>query len=163
MIFCCGINSTASLHSKAMKTIILLAITFLISACAINPHTEIWAPEIGGVLIDSGKPMSGITIKAARIAWPKTVEGCPDTYREVVTDAEGRFLLPADEHFSLFTFLGDSVFSWKVCAIVDGSSVTLWQGESVGIVTENDNATLKCGISKNQVNAEKGTVLCSRM
>jgi len=151
------------LHSKAMKTVILLAITFLITACAINPHTEMWAPEIEGVLIEGGKPMPGITIVAARLSWPETVEGCPDTYQEVVTDEEGKFLLPADEHFSLFTFLGDSVFSWKVCAIIHDSSVTLWQSESVGIVTENDNTTLKCDFSKKQVNSEQGTVLCSRM
>ncbi|MFL0804628.1 MAG: hypothetical protein K6L81_12985 [Agarilytica sp.] len=146
-----------------MKTVLLLAITFLITACAINPHTEMWAPEIEGVLIDSGKPMSGITIKAARTSWPKTSEGCPDTYQEVVTDEEGKFLLPADEHFSLFTFLGDSVFSWRVCAIIDDSSVTLWQSESVGIVTENDNTALKCDLSKNQVSAEKGSKPCFRM
>lgn len=152
-----------ALHSNAMKTVILLVITFLLTACAINPHTEMWAPEIEGVLIDGGKPMPGITIKAARTSWPKTEEGCPDTYQEVVTDEEGKFLLPADEHFSLFTFLGDSVFSWKVCAIVDDSSVTLWQSESVGIVTVNDNTTLECDISKKQVNAEKGAALCSRM
>jgi hypothetical protein len=130
-----------------MKYLFVIAVTFLILACAINPHTEIWAPEILGVLIDNDKPLSGVTIKAVRSYWLKTVEGCPDSYREVVTDEEGNFSLTADEHFSLFTFMGDGVFSWKVCAIVNGSSVTLWRGESVGIVTENDNSTLKCDIS----------------
>ncbi|WP_444942918.1 DUF6795 domain-containing protein [Microbulbifer sp. ZKSA006] len=146
-----------------MKIATLLVITFLISACAINPHTEIWAPKIGGVLIDHGKPISGITIKAARTDWLKPVEGCPDSYREVVTDIEGKFLLPADEHFSLFSVMGDSVFSWKVCAIVNESSLTLWLGESVGIVTEKDNATLKCDISNESTNTGKGAVLCTRM
>ena len=146
-----------------MKIAILLAITILISACAIKPHTEIWAPEIEGVLKDNGKPISGVTIKVARTDWLKSVEGCPDSYREVVTDIEGKFILPADEHFSLFTVMGDSVFSWKVCAIVNESSLTLWQDESVGIVTEKDNATLECDISKEPLNTGKGAVLCTRM
>lgn len=146
-----------------MKIAILVAITISISACAINPRTEIWAPEIEGVLKDNGKPISGVTIKAARTDWFKLIEGCPDSYLEVVTDIEGKFLLPADKHFSLFTFMGDSVFSWKVCAIVDESSFVLWQGDSVGILTEKDNAILKCDISKESVNTRKGDVLCTRM
>jgi len=146
-----------------MKIAILLAITILISACAIKPHTEIWAPEIEGVLKDNGKPISGVTIKVARTDWLKSVEGCPDSYREVVTGIEGKFILPAYEHFSLFTVMGDSVFSWKVCAIVNESSLTLWQDESVGIVTEKDNTTLECDISKEPLNTGKGAVLCTRM
>ena len=59
--------------------------------------------------------------------------------------------------------MGDSVFSWKVCAIVNESSLTLWQDESVGIVTEKDNATLECDISKEPLNTGKGAVLCTRM
>ncbi len=153
----------SEIHSQTMKTTILLAITILISACAFKPHTEIWAPEIKGVLKDNGKPLSGVTVKAARTDWLKPAEGCPDSYREVVTDIEGNFLLPADEHFSLFTVMGDSVFSWKVCAIVNESSFMLWQGESVGIVTENDKATLQCDISKEQVNTGKKAVLCTEM
>jgi hypothetical protein len=146
-----------------MKIAILLVITLIISACAIKPHTEIWAPEIGGVIIKNGKPMLGVTVKIARTDWLNPVEGCPDSYHEVITDADGKFLLPADEHFSFFVVIGDTTFSWKVCADINDLPQTLWRGEAIGIVNEQDNARLKCDISNKPVNTKNNAVLCTRI
>jgi hypothetical protein len=103
----------------------ILCLTLL--GCLPFPHFETRLPHVTGSVIKDHRPLANVELRLSDL-WQDT--NCRTPARMTTTDKNGNFELDAVSTFRLIKpLLGDPIFGWTLCIVVDGKAYT---GASAG-------------------------------
>jgi hypothetical protein len=90
-----------------MRTVAVMILSLPITACVPWPHRGYFAPEIEGVLLDNGVPVTNVKLKLSA--------DFTDRQQIAITDADGRFVLrPISEWRLMAPLIGDPLYGYTL-------------------------------------------------
>lgn len=93
-----------------------MAVAVLAAGCIPDPHFNIVAPRVSGIVVRNGKPGQGLKVLVADGA-PQDDRCTTEVFATATTDKSGRFDIDKSTRFMLFRMLllGDLHYSYRVC------------------------------------------------
>lgn len=132
------------------KTISILLISLITSACTTQPYVRYKTPNINGVLIVNETPAQGAPVFLSLNAGDTE---CRQTVQRTRTDESGQFLLPAEkEHMDYTPLMTHYLDEWTICAEIDGVRHALYSNNRYGMGSAPRNISLNCRINTREKN-----------
>jgi len=128
-----------------LRSISLLYIAILLSACTTTPYTRYKTPSISGTLYINQQTAKGIPIY---LSINGDDEYCRNFTQKTTTDPKGEFnILSIKEHMSYTPLMTHYLDEWTICADIYGSRKTLYSDNRYGKGSIIQSVNLKCEIN----------------
>jgi len=100
------------------------------AGCLPIPHGVKLTPLMEGTLTQSGRPASGVALRAVAIEGRAQGPACSGSrFRDTTTDAAGRFQLPPVQRRGWLVAIGDQRFAWEVCVRRDDGWARMFESQ----------------------------------